>query len=126
VTFITGHGTGGAVPALDWNAVAKASPTIVLYMALAHADEIAAKLMDAGRAPDEPVAIVSDATFEKQNVRIATLAELGARAKESGAPAIVVIGENVRLREGLDWIGAMSGRLLSPDPLGNASLSDAL
>jgi uroporphyrin-III C-methyltransferase len=31
----------------------------------------------------------------------------------------------VRLREGLDWLGAMSGRLLNPDPLGRDDLSEA-
>jgi uroporphyrin-III C-methyltransferase len=126
VTFVTGHGVDGGIPALDWNAVAKASPTIVLYMALAHADEIAAKLIEAGRPANEPAAIVSDATFDKQNVRVTTLAELGTCAKETSAPAIFVIGENVRLREGLDWIGAMSGRLLNPDPLPRTALRDAI
>jgi uroporphyrin-III C-methyltransferase len=126
VTFITGHGVDGNIPALDWAAVAKGSPTIVLYMALAHAGEIAAKLMEAGRAADEPAAIVSEATFEKQAVRVTTLGELGARAKESDAPAVLVIGENVRLREGLDWIGAIGGKLLDPDPLKRSRLSDAI
>src|ERR1700749_1723708 len=42
-TFITGHGADGNLPVLDWNAVAKGSPTLVAYMALAHADEIARK-----------------------------------------------------------------------------------
>jgi len=125
VTFVTGHGAGGGIPALDWNAVAKGSPTIVLYMALAHAEEIAAKLMRAGRDAREPAAIVSDATSGKQSVRVTTLGELGARAKESDAPAILVIGENVRLREGLDWLGAMSGKLLNPDPLKREKFSDA-
>ena len=41
VTFVTGHGVDGNLPALDWAAVAKGSPTLVFYMALAHADEIA-------------------------------------------------------------------------------------
>jgi uroporphyrin-III C-methyltransferase len=126
VTFITGHGVDGGLPALDWNAVAKASPTIVLYMALAHAGEIAGRLMEAGRPHNEPAAIVSDATFAKQSVRVTTLAELGTRARESTAPAILVIGENVRLREGLDWIGAMGGKLLDPDPLKRERLSDAI
>jgi uroporphyrin-III C-methyltransferase len=36
-----------------------------------------------------------------------------------------VIGENVRLAAGLDWLGALSGRLLDPDPLGRNRLSDA-
>jgi len=125
VTFITGHGAGGGLPALDWAAVAKGSPTLVLYMALAHIEEIAAKLIEAGRAADEPAAIVSDATFAKQHVRVTTLGELPRAARESGAPAIFVIGENVRLREGLDWIGAMSGRLLDPDPLKRERFSDA-
>jgi uroporphyrin-III C-methyltransferase len=126
VTFITGHGVDGNIPALDWAAVAKGSPTIVLYMALAHAEEIAAKLMQAGRAADEPAAIVSEATFEKQTVRVTTLGELGARAKESDTPAVLVVGENVRLREGLDWIGAIGGKLLDPDPLKRDGLSDAV
>lgn len=117
VTFVTGHGADGHLPALDWSAIAKGSPTLVLYMALAHADEIAAKLIEAGRDGSEPAAIVSDATFGKQSVRVTTLSRLGDAARESAAPAILVIGENVRLREGLDWLGAMTGRLLDPDPL---------
>jgi uroporphyrin-III C-methyltransferase len=126
VTFITGHGAGGDLPALDWNAVAKGSPTLVFYMALAHADAIAARLIAAGRAPDEPAAIVSDATIGKQSVRVTTLGELGARARQSAAPAILVVGENVRLARGLDWLGAMAGRILEPDPLKRESFSDAV
>src|ERR1700743_2114647 len=85
VTFITGHGVDGNIPALDWTAIAKGSPTIVLYMALAHAPETAAKLLPAGRGAMYPPAIVSDATFGKQNVRVTTLGELGQAAKESNA-----------------------------------------
>lgn len=125
VTFITGHGADGKLPVLDWTAIAKGSPTLVLYMARSHADEIAAKLIEAGRAANEPAAIVSDATFAHQTVRVTTLGQLAQVSKESGAPAIFVIGENVRLREGLDWLGAMSGRLLNPDPLEKSRLSDA-
>lgn len=117
VTFVTGHGADGNLPDVDWHALATGSPTLVFYMALAHADAIARKLVETGRNPDEPAAIVSDATSEKQVVRVTTLAQLGASARDSAAPAILVIGENVRLRDGLDWVGALSGRLLDPDPL---------
>ncbi|MGN6514698.1 MAG: uroporphyrinogen-III C-methyltransferase, partial [Rhizomicrobium sp.] len=65
-------------------------------------------------------------TSGKQDVRVTTLAELGARAKEGRAPAVLVIGENVRLREGLDWLGAMSGKLLDADPLKRGLLSDVV
>ena len=125
VTFITGHGADGKLPKLDWPAIARGSPTIVLYMARKHAGDIAAKLMAAGRDPHEPAAIVSDATFEKQHVLVTTLARLGEAAAVSTAPAILIIGENVKLREGLDWMGAMAGRMLEPYPLGRDKLSDA-
>jgi uroporphyrin-III C-methyltransferase len=125
VTFITGHGADGNLPALDWNAVANGSPTLVFYMALAHADEIAGKLIDAGRDANEPAAIVSNATGGEQNVHVTTLALVGADAKTVDAPAILIIGENVRLREGLDWLGALNdGRVLKPDPLGRTKLRD--
>jgi len=125
VTFVTGHGTDGNLPELDWVALASGSPTLVLYMAVAHADEIASNLIAAGRAADDPAAIVSDATFDRQNVRVTTLGALGDAARESTAPAILVIGENVKLRAGLDWIGAMAGHLLNPDPLKRESVKVA-
>lgn len=126
VTFITGHGSDGKLPKLDWRALARGSETLVLFMARKYAGEIAAKLIAGGRQASEPVAIVSDATFEKQNVTVTTLAELGEKAAASTAPAIIVIGENVKLREGLDWIGALGGRVLEPYPLGRDKLSDAI
>jgi uroporphyrin-III C-methyltransferase len=125
VTFLTGHGADGHLPDLDWRAIAQGSPTIVLYMALAHAGEIAAKLIDAGRMFDEPAAIVSDATYDRQDVAVTTLADLGEVARACKAPAVLVIGENVKLREGLDWIGALSGQLLDPNPLKHNRLSKA-
>lgn len=125
VTFVTGHGSDGKLPDLDWNAVAKGSPTLVFYMALAQADAIAEVLIAAGRDANEPAAIISDASLESQSARVTTLAQLGDEAKRSSAPALIVVGENVRLREGLDWLGALKdGRVLSPDPLGRMKLRD--
>jgi uroporphyrin-III C-methyltransferase len=109
VTFLTGHGSDAKLPPFDWQAIAKGSPTLVLYMALAHADEIAAKLISAGRSPDEPAAIVSKATLPDQSVRVTTLAKLGEIAATSVSPAVFVIGENVKLRAELDWLGAVAG-----------------
>jgi len=125
VTFVTGHGADGKLPKLDWAAIARGSPTIVLYMARRHAGEIAAKLIDGGRSAEEPAAVVSDASFAAQNVRVTTLGGLGLAAAESTAPAILVIGENVRLREGMDWLGALAGKTLESEPPGRNKLSDA-
>ena len=126
VTFITGSDAKGRAPALDWESVAKGSPTIVLYMARKHAGEIAAKLIASGRAPSEPAAIISNASLDNQTSRVTTLAQLGHAAAEAETPAIIVIGENVRLAAGLDWFGAaLLGRKLNPDPLGREGLSEA-
>src|SRR5215471_664756 len=127
VTFITGSGADGRAPELDWSAIAKGSPTIVLYMARKHAGEIAAKLIAAGRDPQEAAAVVSNASLENQATTVTTLAELGAKSVLAETPAILVIGENVKLAEGLDWLGAaLKGRVLNPDPLGRNRLSDAV
>jgi uroporphyrin-III C-methyltransferase len=125
VTFITGSGASGTAPDLDWEAIAKGSPTIVLYMARKHAGAIAAKLIAAGRDGNEPAAIISNASLEEQTTMVTRLTALGEAASVADTPAIIVIGENVRLAAGLDWLGALSGRLLDPDPLGRTRLSDA-
>src|SRR5579863_6457879 len=101
VTFVTGHDRAGAVPeGLDWAAIARGSPVIVLYMALNHLARIAARLIAAGRKPAEPVAIVSKATTPAQRVLVTSLEEAAACAVASGieAPTIIVIAEVVRLR----------------------------
>jgi len=123
VTFVTGHMAGGDVPdTIDWRALAQGAPVIVIYMGLKHLPRIASELMAAGRAADEPVAVVSHATTKRQQVLETTLARAAADAARSGipAPALVVVGEAVRLRAGLDWLSAaLDGRDLDPDPLGS-------
>jgi uroporphyrin-III C-methyltransferase len=111
VTFITGHGADGKLPRLDWQAVGKGSETLVFYMARKFAGEIARALMAAGRNPDEPAAIVANAARGDQSVMVTTLAGLSAAAQKAPALSIIVIGENVRLREQLDWLGTMAGAL---------------
>jgi len=124
VTFLTGSSAQGKAPDLDWEAIARGSPTIVMYMARRHAGEIAAKLMAAGRNPHEPAAIVSQASLPGQTTTVTELAALGTAAAAAETPAIIVIGENVRLVAGLDWLGALSGRLLDADPLGRQNLRE--
>jgi uroporphyrin-III C-methyltransferase len=118
VTFITGHNSDGTVPdGLDWGAIARGAPVLVLYMALKHLPNIVDRLIAGGRRPDEPVAIVSRATTPEQQVLTSTLGDAVATAAGSETPAIIVVGEVVRLRAGLDWMGALDGKRLDPDPL---------
>lgn len=119
VTFLTGHDSSGVVPdRIDWAAIGRGSPVIVMYMAMKHMGQIAANLMAAGRRADEAVAFVCNAATPEQTVLETTLgrAEVDMLAARIEPPAIVVIGEVVRLRPSLDWLGALSGRTLLPDP----------
>lgn len=108
VTFLTGHDQTGLTPsAIDWPAVAKASPVIVMYMAMKHLASIADHLMAAGRRADEPVAIVSDASRPTQRVIETTLGTAARAVADSTVepPAIVCLGEVVTLRSMLNWMG---------------------
>ncbi|CTQ54721.1 Uroporphyrinogen-III C-methyltransferase [Roseibium album] len=120
VTFLTGHDQTGLTPdAVNWDGIAKGSPVIVMYMAMKHLETIAGKLISSGRSVDEPVGIVCNASLPGQQVLETTLGMcwLDAKAAEIEPPAIVCVGEVVRLRNGLDWLGALSGKVLTSDPL---------
>ena len=73
------------------------------------------------------MAIVAHATTERQDVLETTLGGAAADLSVSGIepPAIVVVGEVVRLRAALDWLGAAEGRRLVADPLGTRSRADS-
>ncbi len=121
VTFLTGHNASGIVPDnINWAGLAQGSPVIVIYMAIKHLGDIAQKLMANGRSKDEPVGIVSRASTPAQKVLETTLGTCVEDVAKSGIepPALVVVGEVVRLRAGLDWMGAIEGRVLTSDPLG--------
>jgi uroporphyrin-III C-methyltransferase len=128
VTFITGHDASGLVPdSVDWAALAKGAPVLVIYMALKHIEQIAQRLIAGGRRPSEPVAIVAKATMAEQRVLETTLANAAkdAAAAKIEPPAMVVVGDVVRLRAGLDWLGALDGRRLISDPLSLAKKSES-
>ena len=108
VTFVTGHLAGkGEVELLDWASIAKASPVIVIYMAMSRLGIIADLLINAGRAADEAVAIVTHATTPRQRVVRGNLADVAQLAEkhELEPPSIIVIGEVVDLADTLNWFG---------------------
>jgi uroporphyrin-III C-methyltransferase len=108
VIFLTGHDEAGEVPqSVDWGAVATAAPVLVMFMAVKHLGSIAEKLMAAGRAASDPLAIVSNATLPEQSVTRATLGEASTLAQRNlPTPAIVVCGPVVEFGEVLGWYGA--------------------
>jgi uroporphyrin-III C-methyltransferase / precorrin-2 dehydrogenase / sirohydrochlorin ferrochelatase len=88
---------------VDWEALAAGPGTLVLLMAVARLPEIARELVKRGRDASTPVAVISDGTTERQRVVISTLGQVAEDAEAHGVrpPAVVVVGEVVRLREAL-------------------------
>ena len=121
VTLLTGHDQSGLTPdAINWKAIADGSQVIVMYMAIKNLPTIAYNLIKAGKSKNESVAIISNATQPNQVVIETTLGfcTSGLDLGKATPPAIVCVGNAVQMREGLDWLGAESGRILNPNPLG--------
>lgn len=100
VTFLTGHNAAGEVPdSVDWAAMVRASPVLVIYMAIKHLDLLVAKLRHAGLSDDRPAALVSHATLPQMRVLAATLGSIAGRAQAAqfAPPALLVVGEVVDL-----------------------------
>jgi uroporphyrin-III C-methyltransferase len=112
VTFVTGHDQTGDTPgSLDWGAIAQGSQVIVIYMGMKHIAQITQRLMEAGRSPSEPLAFVTSATLEQQNVVESTLGTAVEDAKAAGVepPAIICVGRSVLMRQVLDWQSLEAG-----------------
>ncbi|MDB4910949.1 MAG: uroporphyrinogen-III C-methyltransferase / uroporphyrinogen-III synthase [Gemmatimonadetes bacterium] len=106
VTFITGHEDPGKDrDQTDWAALARAGGTLVLYMGVSRLAKIATALIEGGRSPSTPAAIIEWGTYPRQRTvtaTLATLAETAARAKVI-APSIALVGDVVKLREEMSW-----------------------
>jgi uroporphyrinogen III methyltransferase/synthase len=85
--------------------LARAADTLVIVMGMRNLESLVERVLAGGRPPDTPAAAIMEGTLPSQRVVEATLGELVARASEAGigAPAVVVIGDVVRLRECLAW-----------------------
>ncbi|CAN5826888.1 uroporphyrinogen-III C-methyltransferase [soil metagenome] len=90
---------------LDWAHLAGGVGTVVFYMGVSRMAGCFRRLMEGGRAPETPAAVIEWGTYPRQRTVVGTLASLPALAAEAGigAPAITVVGEVVRLRETLAW-----------------------
>ncbi len=90
---------------INWPELARFNGTIVFLMAVKNIQRVTSRLMEHGKSPDTPVAVVRWGTRADQKTLISTLSEVASDIKdlEIKPPAVVVIGEVVRLREKLRW-----------------------
>lgn len=101
VTFVTGHESVGKYrPEVNWQAIARGSETIVVYMGVHNLPNIVSELTKAGLSLQTPIALIRWGTRPDQEELIATLETAVKQVEETGfeAPAIAVIGNVVNFR----------------------------
>jgi uroporphyrin-III C-methyltransferase/precorrin-2 dehydrogenase/sirohydrochlorin ferrochelatase len=109
VRFITGHlksdGMKNNGVNLHWPELMDPMQTLVFYMGLVGLQAICEQLIQHGRNPETPVALIEKGTTPEQRVIIATLATIGerVRAEKVSAPTLTIVGDVVSLHDKLKW-----------------------
>ncbi len=81
----------------------KTNDTIIFLMGLHNLGKISSKLQEIGKPKDFPCAVISRGTTSQQSVVVGTLDDIVEKAKGVPTPALIVVGEVVKLREQLEW-----------------------
>ena len=81
----------------------KTDDTLVFLMGLHNLEKISSKLIEIGKPKDYPCAVISRGTTEDQKVVVSTLKNITKDAKDLPTPALIIVGEVVKLREQLNW-----------------------
>ncbi|MBU0698867.1 MAG: uroporphyrinogen-III C-methyltransferase [Pseudomonadota bacterium] len=106
LAFVTGHEDPTKEESnIDWAALARGIGTVVFLMGVKNLAHIARQLIDHGRRPDTPVALIRWGTTPRQVTVTGTLATIVEQVAAAGlkAPAIIVVGDVVELRESMKW-----------------------
>ncbi len=99
---VTGHEAPNKPEStINWTKLATAVDTLIFLMGIANLPQIVEKLIENGRAPETPAALIRWGTKNNQEVFVTTLAK--APDAKILPPAIFVVGEVVNLREQLKW-----------------------
>lgn len=116
VVFLTGHDSPDSPSRVDWARYAAASATLVMFMGLDNLEAIAGLLLAHGRDARCPVAVIAHGTTSAQQTVVAPLGEIAAAAAEARiqAPALIVVGDVVALRDRLQWFEGTSASQWPP------------
>jgi len=124
VTFITGSDREEVAWSPDaWRKLATATDTICVLMGMRHIDAITRAIVEGGRSPSTPAAVVHWGARPEQRVEVGTLGDIAAIARRAGLtnPSVIIVGEVVSLRERLRWYDTrplFGKRVLVPRPAG--------
>lgn len=103
--FVTGHEDPSKIESsLDWSSLAK-DGTLVLFMAVKNLPNIIEKLVSAGKPLNTPIAIIQNASLLNQKILISTFEDIINKSNMDNItpPAIIIIGDVVKLGEKLNW-----------------------
>ena len=109
VVFLTGHEDPNKPDsAIHWEDYGKLGATLCIYMGMKNLETITRQLAAGGLAADTPAAVIQSATTGEHRQFVSTLGKIALESEHAGfgAPAIVVIGEVVRLADKLVWFEA--------------------
>jgi uroporphyrin-III C-methyltransferase len=106
VTVVSGHSAEGDEP--DYAHLAAAGGTLVVFMARERLGRVADGLAAAGLDRDTPAAVISNGTMPSQRVATGRLSEIPELARTLDSPALLVVGEVVRLRTALRRRGGLA------------------
>lgn len=112
VGLVTGHeATDKAGSAVNWESLSRAVDTLVILMGLRNLPAIVERLLKAGKSPDTPVAVVCQGSLPEQVTLVSRLGQVVEEVEAHGLqpPAIIVVGEVVRLRERICWLEEPGG-----------------
>ncbi len=106
LTIVSGHEDPAKDrSAIDWQRLSDPRQTLVFLMAMRNLREIAANLMQSGLPADHPAAVIANGTQPSQRTVTGTLTTIAEDAEREGlrAPAVVIVGTVVALREAVAW-----------------------
>ncbi len=109
-TVVTGHeDPEKGESSVDWRRISTGSDTLVFLMGMGNLTHIVDRLVENGRPLSTPAAIISDGTSPRQRTITGTLGDIAARARKEGfePPAVIVIGDVVKLREQIRWFDSL-------------------
>jgi len=120
LTFVTAHARSGERLELDWQALADPAATLAIYMGKAAATRVSRQLLQAGLAPETPVAMVENASLPEERVfrtRL-DLLPLAAKTALGSGPALILVGQALDNQEHGMPVATQADQSLRSDHLG--------
>jgi uroporphyrinogen III methyltransferase/synthase len=85
------------------NRKSKIGETLIVLMGVENLSTIVGDLLEGSWARETPAALIADGTTPRQRTVVGTLGDIAVKGEGVSAPAVLVVGEVVQLRERLQW-----------------------